>query len=263
MRRIHLFELEDQSWFPSIIRDAGTDFLRFAVTRVDQTANFEPILEKLLAQSGSPHLIDLCSGGGGPIESLAKSLSAGGTKIRITLTDFYPNIKALEGIAEASEGAIDFHREPVDARNVPDSLSGVRTMFNSFHHFRPEDAKAILANAQKGRSPIAIVELIGRFPLSFLSIPFNASIGLALITPFIRPFRWSRLLFTYLIPLIPLLVLWDGLVSCLRVYCPAELDELTADLAADDWVWDSGEIPNSAAPIPLTYLIGYPKEDAA
>ena len=32
-------------------------------------------------------------------------------------------------------------------------------------------------------------------------------------TPFVRPFRWSRLLFTYVIPLIPLLVLFDGTVS--------------------------------------------------
>ena len=29
MGRIHLFELEDQTWFPKPIRDAGTDFLRF------------------------------------------------------------------------------------------------------------------------------------------------------------------------------------------------------------------------------------------
>src|SRR5450759_4223616 len=35
-------------------------------------------------------------------------------------------------------------------------------------------------------------------------------------TPWIRPFRWSRLLWTYLIPIIPLVFLFDGVVSCHR-----------------------------------------------
>jgi len=30
VRRIHLFELEDQSWFPDVIRDAGTAYHRKA-----------------------------------------------------------------------------------------------------------------------------------------------------------------------------------------------------------------------------------------
>jgi hypothetical protein len=30
MRRMHLFEIEDQSWCPRAVRDAMTDYLRFA-----------------------------------------------------------------------------------------------------------------------------------------------------------------------------------------------------------------------------------------
>ena len=260
MSRVQLFEFEDLGWFPAVIRDCGTDFLRFGVTRIDQTANFEPVLEGLLERSGNARVIDLCSGGGGPIETIARGLSAAGKKIQVTLTDFYPNIEAFDGIARESDGTIDFHPEPVDARHVPASLSGVRTMFNSFHHFPPQAAKAILADAQRGRNPIAIVELLNRGPLSLLGIVFSAVVGLLLVTPFIRPFRWSRLLFTYLVPVVPGFMLWDGLVSCLRVYSPTELDELTSDLVADDWVWESGTLPNSSGPIRLTYLLGYPKE---
>jgi hypothetical protein len=35
-------------------------------------------------------------------------------------------------------------------------------------------------------------------------------------TPWIRPFRWSRLLWTYVVPIIPAVLLFDGIVSCLR-----------------------------------------------
>ena len=237
MSRLHLFEWEDQSWFPALLRDCGTDFLRFGVTRIDQTENFEPLLQDLLERNGSARVTDLCSGGGGPIEKLAVGLVAAGHEIRVTLTDFYPNTDAFERIARESNGLIDFHREAVDARDVPGSLAGVRTMFNAFHHFRPEDAKAVLADALRKRRPIAVVEVLRREPVSLVGIVLNALIGILFVTPFIRPFRWSRLLFTYLIPVVPLFMLWDGLVSCLRGYTPAELDQLTSGLRADDWVW--------------------------
>jgi len=83
-----------------------------------------------------------------------------------------------------------------------------------------------------------------------------------LTTPFIRPFRWSRLLWTYLIPVVPLVSLFDGLVSCLRTYSVAELRELVEGLEADDYQWEIGEVKSKANPIPVTYLIGVPIERA-
>ena len=37
----------------------------------------------------------------------------------------------------------------------------------------------------------------------------------------------SQLLFTYLLPLGPILIFWDGLVSCLRTYFAADLELMT------------------------------------
>ncbi len=261
MNRLHLFEFEDQAWFPALIRDGGTDFLRFASNRINQTAKFVPRIRELLEHSGQQRIIDLCSGGGGPIERIAQDLAELGQPVRVTLTDFFPNVDAFEYAHAETDGAVDFEARPIDAKHVPAELAGVRTLFNALHHFRPADARAILADARASRSPIAVVEMVSRHPLAVLVIPFNAFISLPLTTPFIRPFRWSRLLFTYLIPLIPLLVLWDGIVSCLRVYSPEELDGLVADLHGDDWVWETGLAEAAFGPVPLTYLLGYPKSD--
>ena len=41
-----------------------------------------------------------------------------------------------------------------------------------------------------------------------------------LVTPLIRPFTLSRILWTYLLPLVPLTCWWDGIVSQLRAYTP-------------------------------------------
>ena len=47
-----------------------------------------------------------------------------------------------------------------------------------------------------------------------------------LVTPAIRPLRLSRLIFTYLLPAIPIIGLFDGIVSCLRTYSPEEMRQL-------------------------------------
>ena len=93
---------------------------------------------------------------------------------------------------------------------------------------------------------------------SLLFICFSP-ITLWLFTPLIRPFRWSRIIFTYLIPIVPLLTLWDGWVSCLRTYTPEELKEMTLDLT--EFEWDSGQHLEKGMPLPITYLIGFPKKN--
>ena len=90
------------------------------------------------------------------------------------------------------------------------------------------------------------------------SILLTATAPLAVLatTPFIRPFRWGRLVFTYVIPILPLLCLWDGLVSCLRTYSARELRELVRDLESEGYAWDVGELRFPGTPVTVAYLIG-------
>lgn len=83
-------------------------------------------------------------------------------------------------------------------------------------------------------------------------------LAVRIATPFIRPFRWSRLLWTYLVPVVPFVVLFDGIVSCPRTYTQAELHALTRGLGAGGYTWEIGEQPIPRAPVALTYLLGYP-----
>jgi hypothetical protein len=78
-------------------------------------------------------------------------------------------------------------------------------------------------------------------------------------TPLIRPFRWSRLLYTYVIPIIPLVLLFDGVVSCLRTYRPQELREITKKLSGIAYQWEVGEYSRASGRVPITYLIGSPQ----
>lgn len=253
MRR-HLFELEDQPWFPAVIRDLATDYLQFIQTEFRIDRAIAPVIRRVLEESSATRIVDLCSGGSGPLLLLVKDLAASGLPVHATLTDLFPNAPAFDQIAAASGGLIDYERLPVDARHVPPHLPGLRTIFNGFHHLRPSDARSVLHAAALAHQPIAIFEVSDR---SLRSLPVLLTpLFVWAATPFMRPFRWRRLFWTYLVPMVPLTCVWDGIVSQLRAYTPAELRQMCKGSAP--MTWEAGQIPIAKARGRLTYLIGFP-----
>lgn len=258
MGRLHLFELEDLPEFPALLRNYMTDYLQLVVTRMHPyRSTAEPLREALL-RSGAREIIDLGSGAGGPWAAYVEQLDPEGKLgVRVTLTDLYPNREALEQVASHSGGRITWERESVDLTAVPARLRGFRTLFGAFHHFPPETARKILEDAVRQGVGIGIVEATTRSTaLGMLVMPLIV----ALVTPGIRPFRWSRLLLTYVLPVLPLAIFWDGFVSSLRSYTPDELRELTRGLGEGTYTWEIGGEFKPGSP-PVTYLIGYPRMD--
>ncbi|HEV3329969.1 MAG TPA: hypothetical protein VG096_03240 [Bryobacteraceae bacterium] len=80
-----------------------------------------------------------------------------------------------------------------------------------------------------------------------------------MLTPTIRPVSAFQLVSTYLIPILPLLIFWDGLVSHLRTYSAGELIGMTTGIDAPDYRWEAGTIPVPGIPSGLPWLIGTPE----
>ena len=255
MRRLHLLELEDQSWFPVVVRDLATDYLQFAQTATGMHKTLTPLIRDALAAGNTTHIIDLCSGGSGPLIAVIDNLRQSGINATATLTDLFPNLPAFERAASESNGAIDYIGTAVDARAVPRNLTGLRTLFNGFHHFRPADATAILADAVRANEPIAIFEFSRRSLGTVIPI-LLMPLFVWLSTPFMRPMTWRRVLFTYPLPLVPLTCLWDGMVSQLRAYTIDELRDLGRAAGTMDWC--AGAVPIARGSGWLTYLVGAP-----
>lgn len=260
MRRLHLLEFEDQTWFPTVVRDLATDYLQFAQTGSGIHRSMTPLIREALVASNQTRIVDLCSGGSGPLIAIVDELRQSGTAVAVTLTDLFPNVPAFQRAAAVSNGAIDYISSPVDARAVPRELKGLRTLFNGFHHFRPVDAVAILADAVRAGQPIAIFEA-SRRSLGTLIPVLLLPLFVWLSTPFMRPVTWKRLFFTYPVPLVPLTCLWDGLVSQLRAYTIDELGELGR--GAGRMEWHAGAVPIARGLGRLTYLIGVPLTSGA
>ena len=124
---------------------------------------------------------------------------------------------------------VEFYACPVDARHIPADLEGFRTIFSTFHHFNPEAARAMLADAVNRHQGIAVFEAAKS---SFRTMVATAAVPFLCwrVTPHIRPFRWSRILWTYLLPIVPFTLFVDGILSCMRAYSPEDLRELTDGL---------------------------------
>ncbi|WP_219337345.1 class I SAM-dependent methyltransferase [Pontibacter populi] len=257
--RLQLFELEDQRWFPHVIRQGMLDFLRFMISKMGAYEAALPLLQELLVKTNQTHITDLCSGAGGGIETIQKDLSQRmGQMIHVTLSDLYPNISAYQYLQTQSGGTIDFIPEPVDATAVPETITGVRTIFSSFHHFPPTIAQRILQDAADKRAAIGIFEGAQKSWVELILLWVVFPIVIVLVTPFIRPFKLSRLFFTYIIPLIPVGIIWDGTVSLLRIYTPAYLQQMLQTIKAPNYTWQTGRVGNKPGKH-VIYLIGFPE----
>jgi hypothetical protein len=239
LRRRHLVELEDLPWFPAPWRDAGTSFLALALHLSGHAEVVATRLEAFLARTFERRILDLGSGGGGPMETVVRAASA----LIVHLTDLHPNAAALAAVAAGSGGRITFDPEPVDATRVPPRAMGLRTMINAFHHLPPEAARRVLQDAVDAGRPLAVIEVVSRSPAMLVAV-LAAPLTFALTLPLQRPFRPANVFWTFVVPVLPAFVLWDGVVSWARIYHPDELVELIRALrGTDGWTFELGSFP--------------------
>jgi hypothetical protein len=247
MRRFQLFEIADQGWCPSTIRRAVTAFLATVGSR---TGIYQPtvdVLKRALEQATSKGVVVLCAGSGGGILDVANALPP---DTRILLTDLSPDTSFT-----SSSSMISYDARSIDARDIPADLKGTRVFYGSFHHFAPRDAKAILHAAVLANETIAIFEGTER---SFrgIAVCLLIPILVLIMMPQIRPFRILWIVLTYLIPVLPAIILWDGLVSSLRSYTQKEMRALVETLEAYEWEVGVLSGPHREH---ISYLLGTPK----
>jgi hypothetical protein len=265
VRRLQLAELEDQSWLPSAIRNGATDLLDFAFDRLGFYDGVAPQLTAALEASGAARIVDLGSGGGGGTLSMRRRLREAGVSVPIVFTDRFPNEAAIARIRDLADSSITYLPDPVDAITGGGSLDGLRTMSGALHHFSPFAVRAIVANIVAKRQPLAFFDVaaspaIRKAPIVVapilmavnMAMLFVASLAMA---PLVRPVRLSRLLLSYLPPVIPLVVAWDGTVSALRAHTPEELLAIARTVpGGQSYDWRVGAAGRAL------YLTGWPRD---
>jgi hypothetical protein len=112
--RLHLFEFHDQPWYPAVLRSALTEWLR-ALWEYSQAASvIAPILARVLRQAGSHRMVDLCSGGSGPMIPVQQLLESSGICVPVLATDKYPDQIRMAEVSKKTNGRIIGSLESLD-----------------------------------------------------------------------------------------------------------------------------------------------------
>ncbi|KAI2628570.1 hypothetical protein GGR54DRAFT_351229 [Hypoxylon sp. NC1633] len=306
--RMHLWEIDDQPWFPSFLRAYVQTGLTHAWTvhlpilqpssPATVVAN---VLRRILGDSVSKYTyIDFCAGAGGPTpfieqalnNQLARSTSHASptttssgvvngerkaasadtpsyaavadpsnkakvvrdedVAVNFVLTDLHPHVESWEAASKKSD-RLTYVSDPVDAANAPadllrryarksgadgNSKKGIFRLFNlAFHHFNDPLARAILKNTVETSDGFGIFELQDR-SLSGLFTCCMFGFFIFLIAPLLYWWSPQRLFFVYILPVVPFVLVFDGLVSCLRTRTAGEVEVLLRTCGADSEGWE-------------------------
>ncbi|KAF5008620.1 hypothetical protein FDECE_5110 [Fusarium decemcellulare] len=243
--RMHLFQIHDQPWFPSSLRVivqailSKTWSLKLPIpSRSPAQIAASKLIQYLDTSISSWKFIDFCAGGGGPTPVIEDHVNRylrnrNRQEVDFVLTDSHPNINAW-ALIDSQNPHITYDGQSVDASQAPERLTQPKDgrkifrLFNlAFHRFDDDLAQRILKDTIDSNQGFAIFELQDRSIMSFLA-DLLLPVGVVLSAPYYA-LKWrspSVLIFTWLIPIIPLVLMWDGIVSSLRTREPEEVEAL-------------------------------------
>jgi hypothetical protein len=267
MKRIQLFEFEDFTWLPKRIRTGMTNLIVVFHKMTGTSTVIAELIRKVRSKYPFTQIVDLGSGSGGAMPEVVRQLNQSTEEpLRLILTDLHPHPEVVAHFNQNDADLISYHPESVDATSLQGELSGLKTMMNSFHHMPPDKARAILQSAQESKQALLIYEMAeNNIPtlVWWLFLPISLTILIVMtffMTPFVRPLSWQQLVFTYLIPVIPILYAWDGQASLVRMYAFKDVEELLEGIKKEDYSWEMGQAKKENGKKQGYYIVGLPKK---
>lgn len=195
--------------------------------------------------------------------------------VHFVLTDLFPHISNWAHAASLSPN-LHYAPQSVDAANAPaDLLSTVkpplppatsprktfRTFNLAFHHFPDPLASAILHNTLTTSSGFAIFELQDRYFTSFLAVCL-LGVGVMVFSPLFA-WRWRSfglVFWSWVIPVLPFVLVWDGWMSSIRTRTPEEIKKMMGTCGVDKdevakWRLRSGRVTHLPPFAELNWVI--------
>jgi hypothetical protein len=234
-----LFEFMDQEWIPASLHATLRDVLGFHL-RVTLFYYYRWAAREALdaaRTTGAARVSELGAGSAGFSEALATLIREHASSVRVEISDLRPNTPLYRSLEAQYPGIVHACTEPVDFTTRPHAghERDIVVLSAAFHHVPREERPRVLQAMASRR--VMIFESVTRNLKSMV----GCAIGFlpAMLTPlyFIgrRSGRWRRMFWCWVVPVAPVMVAWDGVVSCLRCWTEDEWRErLKAAGVGDD-----------------------------
>jgi hypothetical protein len=224
MKLPHFFEFMDQEWLPLSLRGTLREVLECACS-VPFRPYYKWVAEEVLRSAragGCRNLVELGAGPAPITKLLAKDPAADG--LRLVACDYNPDEVEYEALEKKYPGKVVAEHAPVDFSQPRDW--GPQTLLYlsaTLHHIprpaRPAVLRSLVHSADRGM----VFEPLRKNILSILFVFCSLVPALLLPLTFLgRPGKLRRFLWCWLIPVAPLMFLWDGFITCLRQWTNAE-----------------------------------------
>lgn len=220
-------ELEDYHWLPKRLRKYQMDFIGNLVQWVHLYKPLVPVVQDLMQQHHLQQITDCCSGNGAPALYIQQQLAP---MPSLTLSDKYP--QPIELTAN-----VNYNITPIDVLQVIPKPHHLYTMFNAFHHFSTGEQRELLKRFADAKASCLIAEILQPNIAVLVKIFLTTTLVQLLVAPFIKPFSWGRLLFTYILPINLITVTYDGIISVLKSKKSSQYGQLVASIPVTDYTF--------------------------
>jgi len=238
VRRPFLFEFMDLRWLPQSVRRTLRDILECGNARPFRSY-YRWVADESLASADRASLDTLVELGAGtaPIarEILRRDV-ASTNAATVEVTDLNPDADRYDDLRRRHGDRVRPVCQSVDFSR-PRASWDVRTglvLSATFHHIPYAERRRVLRVLSASGSRVMIFEPLRCNVVSALFV--FCSIVPAMLCPLVylrRPGVWRRFLWCWLLPVAPLMFVWDGLASVARCWTEPQWEQALADAGVD------------------------------
>jgi len=232
---MRLFEFGDLKEMPSLYHLYLRRYLVFFYKVFGYYKLWVPAFSDFLEETKAEKIMECCSGAGEALELLESQLdSTQFNSVHYLLSDIQPRFEFVSKFNLEKEGRFHYIAESVDVTQLKVDLDCPKVFINSFHHFSQPQVENIFKSVLGNGNEILILEYVRNSLLGYLSMLMGPIVVLLTLPFVVKPKHFPIMaLFTYLVPLFPLMVLWDGMVSCMHEYNAKQLRGIATGLGME------------------------------
>lgn len=252
-------QVSQSHWAPDFIKEQVPEFLDYIVGMVEANKPFLPLIR---SDKSKPSFYLIAPEVGGSSVLLGKELHKEFPENQINIiTDNLPEarLQHFKQLFPDINVWGNFTRLS-DVSKGEDGASKVAVSINHAHLLSDGELVSQLKRMTQDFDQIVIGEGNNKSIRQVIGMLLLSPLVACVCGPLVKPFKWSRLFFTYVIPLIPFTIAWDGMVALFKIRSPESIKALVEGEGQlqSEWTWESGKLPNNRGGF-IIYLRGVRK----
>jgi len=243
----YMFEFMDQEWVPLSLRLTLREVVECGCSKPLQPyyENLADTVEHMVTNEGFTQVVEL-GAGAAPVTRLL-SKREWPDNVKLFPCDLTPDDILYKDLERQNPKLVAPIYAPIDfsiVRNWP--ANTLLVISSAFHHIPPSDRANVIRALTSSARRVVVFECLRKNFISVFLVLFNfITVFLTPLVYFNRPGKLRRFIWCWFIPLAFPLIVWDGIISCFRMWSNKKfITELKKNIPADRVIQIKNTISN-------------------